>query len=108
MPYIANFARRCQIDHQRYSDKKDLIEGIVNKPIDEYIEKDNNDYYSSSSSNNSYNLGSIDYYSLIKNDFKEIKKNKQGKYFLYRVGDAISSRNIHSAIYDSLRICKNL
>ena len=40
-----------------YSDKKDLIEGIVNKPIDEYIEEDNNDYYSSSSSNNSYNLG---------------------------------------------------
>ena len=58
--------------------------------------------------NNSYNLGSIDYYSLIKNNFEEIIRNNQGKYFLYRVGDAISSRNIHSAIYDSLRICKNL
>ena len=44
---------------------------------------------------------------LIKN-FKEAIKNPKGDYFLYRVGDAISSRNIHSAIYDSLRICKNI
>ena len=40
-----------------YSEKKDLIEGIVNKTIDKYIEEDNNDYYSSSSNNQSYNLG---------------------------------------------------
>ena len=58
--------------------------------------------------NNSYNLGGIDYNSLIKNKFKEIIKNKEGSYYLYRVGDAVSSRNIHAAIYDSLRICKNL
>tara|TARA_Y100000590_G_scaffold466551_1_gene642361 strand:+ start:1941 stop:3980 length:2040 start_codon:yes stop_codon:yes gene_type:complete len=57
--------------------------------------------------NNSYNQGVVDYYSLIKGEFNEIVKNKNGKYFLYRVGDAISSRNIHAAIYDSLRICKN-
>jgi len=40
-----------------FSEKKDLIEGIVNKTIDKYIVEDNNDYYSSSSSNQSYNLG---------------------------------------------------
>ncbi len=56
----------------------------------------------------SYNLGSIDYNSIIKNIFTELKKNNQGSYFLYRVGDAISSRNIHAAIYDSLRICINI
>lgn len=27
---------------------------------------------------------------------------------LYRVGDAVASRNIHAAIYDSLRLCKDL
>ena len=57
---------------------------------------------------NSLNRGEIDYKSLIKENFKEAIKNPKGDYFLYRVGDAISSRNIHSAIYDSLRICKNI
>ena len=57
---------------------------------------------------NSYNLGALDYHSLIQNKFKEMVKNKNGSYYLYRVGDAISSRNIHAAIYDSLRICINL
>ena len=44
----------------------------------------------------------------VKEDFKEVVKNPKGNYYLYRVGDAISSRNIHAAIYDSLRICKNI
>ncbi len=56
----------------------------------------------------SKNLGSIDYDAMIKGKFNEIIKNKYGNYFLYRVGDAISSRNIHASIYDSLRICKDL
>ncbi|MBT7148401.1 MAG: N-methylproline demethylase, partial [Rhodospirillales bacterium] len=33
--------------------------------------------------------------------------DQAGDYLLYRVGDAISSRNIHAAIYDSLRLCKD-
>jgi hypothetical protein len=57
---------------------------------------------------NSTNEGVVDYKSLIKESFKEIAKNPKGNYHLYRVGDAISSRNIHAAIYDSLRICKNI
>ena len=31
-----------------------------------------------------------------------------GTFSLFRVGDAVASRNIHAALYDSLRICKNL
>ena len=56
----------------------------------------------------SKNLGSIDYNSLIKGKLNNQILNKNGRYFLYRVGDAISSRNIHASIYDSLRICKDL
>ena len=56
----------------------------------------------------SINQGIVDYKSLIKGDFNEIAKNPKGNYHLYRVGDAVSSRNIHAAIYDSLRICKNI
>ena len=57
---------------------------------------------------NSINEGVIDYKSLIKGNFNEITQNPKGNYHLYRVGDAVSSRNIHAAIFDSLRICKNI
>ena len=30
-----------------------------------------------------------------------------GKYLLFRVGDCVSMHNIHAAIYDSLRLCKD-
>jgi 2,4-dienoyl-CoA reductase-like NADH-dependent reductase (Old Yellow Enzyme family)/thioredoxin reductase len=30
-----------------------------------------------------------------------------GDYLLYRVGDCVSARDIHAAIYDSLRLCKD-
>ena len=34
--------------------------------------------------------------------------NRGGEFQLFRVGDAVASRNIHAAIYDSLRLCKDL
>ncbi len=33
--------------------------------------------------------------------------NPDGRFQLFRVGDAVASRNIHAAIYDSLRLCKD-
>ena len=56
----------------------------------------------------SKNYGEVDYKSLLKGKMLEKVNNEYGNYFLYRVGDAISSRNIHASIYDSLRICKDL
>lgn len=32
----------------------------------------------------------------------------EGGYTLYRIGDAVAGRNIHAAIYDALRLCKDL
>jgi hypothetical protein len=29
-------------------------------------------------------------------------------YQLFRIGDAVAGRNIHAAIYDALRLCKDL
>ncbi|MGB0845056.1 MAG: N-methylproline demethylase, partial [Alphaproteobacteria bacterium] len=53
------------------------------------------------------NLGQLDQEALIngQNPFKEF--NPTGKFHLARVGDAISSRNMHAAIFDALRICVN-
>ena len=38
----------------------------------------------------------------------ETYKDKNNKFNLYRIGDAVSSRNIHAAIYDALRLVINL
>ena len=32
----------------------------------------------------------------------------KGDYLLYRIGDAVASRNIHAAIYDAIRLCHTL
>ena len=34
--------------------------------------------------------------------------NPDGRYRLFRIGDAVASRNIHAAIYDALRLAKDL
>ncbi|MEM7226025.1 MAG: NADH:flavin oxidoreductase [Pseudomonadota bacterium] len=34
--------------------------------------------------------------------------NPEGAFELYRIGDAVASRNIHAAIYDAIRLCKDL
>lgn len=31
----------------------------------------------------------------------------EGQFLLYRIGDCVSARNIHAAIYEALRLCKN-
>ena len=56
----------------------------------------------------SRNGGEIDLDGLVAGEAREIVANPEGRYLLYRVGDAVSSRNIHAAIYDSLRLCKSL
>ena len=35
-------------------------------------------------------------------------RNADGRYRLFRIGDAVAGRNIHAAIYDALRLCKDL
>ena len=56
----------------------------------------------------SINHGVVDYDALVENRPQSIKSNPHGEFQLFRVGDAVASRNIHAAIYDSIRICKNL
>ena len=35
-------------------------------------------------------------------------EGKQGRYALYRIGDAVSGRNIHAALFDAARLCRSL
>jgi N-methyl-L-proline demethylase len=56
----------------------------------------------------SQNLGEVDYDALTANRAQTRMRNADGDYRLYRIGDAVSSRNIHAAIYDALRLAKDL
>ncbi|HLB79389.1 MAG TPA: FAD/NAD(P)-binding oxidoreductase, partial [Dongiaceae bacterium] len=54
----------------------------------------------------SRNLGETDLRALVDGRPQAIAANPDGAFQLFRVGDAVASRNIHAAIYDSLRLCK--
>ncbi|HET6158428.1 MAG TPA: NADH:flavin oxidoreductase [Dongiaceae bacterium] len=53
----------------------------------------------------SSNRGEIDVDAMIANRPQALVRNKAGRFQLFRVGDAVSSRNIHAALYESLRLC---
>ena len=56
----------------------------------------------------SSNQGEVDLDALIAGEPQTLVNNPAGTYQLFRIGDAVSSRNIHAAIYDALRLCKEL
>jgi len=55
----------------------------------------------------SRNLGEIDHDALIANRPQALVRNPAGTYALYRIGDAVASRNIHAAVFDALRLAKD-
>ncbi|MGH6882818.1 MAG: N-methylproline demethylase, partial [Hypericibacter sp.] len=55
----------------------------------------------------SVNRGEVDYKALIAGQPQTMVRNPAGSYRLIRIGDAVSSRNIHAAIYDALRFAKD-
>jgi 2,4-dienoyl-CoA reductase-like NADH-dependent reductase (Old Yellow Enzyme family) len=56
----------------------------------------------------SANLGAVDYDALIAGAPQTEVRNPEGGFRLYRIGDAVASRNVHAAIYDALRLCKDI
>ena len=53
----------------------------------------------------SRNQGEIDLDALVTCSPQAITRNPEGRYQLFRVGDAVASRNIHAALHDALRLC---
>ncbi len=56
----------------------------------------------------SVNLGEIDHKALLANRPQEIVRNPEGRYRLFRIGDAVASRNIHAAVYDAIGLMKDI
>ena len=54
------------------------------------------------------NEGAVEYLDLIAGNPQNINTNINGTFQLFRIGDAVSARNTHAAIYDALRIVKDL
>ncbi len=56
----------------------------------------------------STNLGELDHRAFIDGQPQAVHSNPDGVFQLFRIGDAVAGRNIHAAIYDALRLCKDL
>jgi hypothetical protein len=54
----------------------------------------------------SVNRGEVDHRALVESNPQTINGNPDGKFQLFRIGDAVASRNIHASIYDALRLAK--
>jgi hypothetical protein len=53
----------------------------------------------------SMNAGAVDHAALLDVRPQEVHTNPDGRFQLFRIGDAVASRNIHAATYDALRLC---
>ena len=56
----------------------------------------------------SSNGGAVDHDALIDGHAQTITRNPGGAFQLFRIGDAVSARNTHAAIYDALRLMKDI
>ncbi len=56
----------------------------------------------------SRNGGAVDHDALIEGRPQDVTRNPDGTFHLFRIGDAVSSRNTHAAIYDALRLVKDI
>lgn len=56
----------------------------------------------------SSNQGEVDLHALIAGRAQSVVNNPDGAFQLFRVGDAVTSRNIHGSLYEAVRLCKDL
>ena len=56
----------------------------------------------------SKNLGEVDLDAMARFDSPLVETNPAGEFQLLRIGDAWTSRNLHAAMLDAMRVCKGL
>ncbi|QDG77918.1 NADH:flavin oxidoreductase [Labrenzia sp. PHM005] len=89
-------------DYSAFTEERDFDQIVVNHgtvPMDEL-------YFDLKPK--SKNLGSVNQEALIFGRPQPMDANPGGAFALYRIGDAVSARNTHAAIYDALRIVKDI
>ncbi len=53
----------------------------------------------------STNRGEVDYDALLHGRAQQVTRDANGNYQLFRIGDAVSSRNIHACMLSAMRLC---
>lgn len=56
----------------------------------------------------SRNLGEADLWAMARFEPQTIESNPDGAFTLFRIGDAWTSRNMHAAMLDAMRVCKDV
>lgn len=89
-------------DYSKHAETREFDQIVVNHgtvPMDElYFEL----------KPKSKNLGAINQEALIFGRPQPLEANPEGAFALFRIGDAVSARNTHAAIYDALRLLKDI
>ena len=57
---------------------------------------------------NSTNHGEMSHDQLVAGVPQSVVRNPEGEFQLFRIGDAVAARNTHAAIYDALRLLKDV
>lgn len=86
-------------DHIDYADYDQVVVNYGTLPLDEL-------YHALKPL--SKNGGAVDQSALIAGQPQGTIRNPGGAFQLFRIGDAVSARNTHAAIYDALRLVKDL
>ena len=86
-------------DHTYDTDVDQVVVNYGTMPLDEI-------YFALKPS--SSNKGEVDYDALIEGQTQNISRDDNGSFQLFRIGDAVSARNTHAAIYDALRLMKDI
>ena len=86
-------------DHTYDTDVDQVVVNYGTMPLDEI-------YFALKPS--SSNKGEVDYDALIEGQTQNITRDDNGNFQLFRIGDAVSARNTHAAIYDALQLMKDI
>ena len=86
-------------DHSYQSDYEQVVVNYGTMPLDEL-------YFALKPT--SSNEGEVDHAALIEGRPQATVRNKTGAFQLFRIGDAVSARNTHAAIYDAWRLVKDI
>ncbi|WP_018156475.1 NADH:flavin oxidoreductase [Demetria terragena] len=93
-----------RVAHLRHEYANRTREVVVDRVVVEHGTLPNDELYTKLLPH-SVNLGEVDHEALRAGTVQSIATNSASGYQLFRIGDAVASRNIHAAIYDALRLC---
>jgi N-methyl-L-proline demethylase len=94
--------RLTAVLYSEYADRR--VERVVDHVVVEQGTLPNDELYHALVPG-SANLGEVDLSALLELRPQTVHRNAEGAYQLFRIGDAVSSRNVHAAVYDAFRLC---